>query len=168
MDGNEVLKKIKTHNPQTQVIIISGQEDVATAIDLLKNGAFDYLVKDDETKDRLWNSLLHLQEINSLKQEVEQLKEEVGKKYDLSKSIIGKSDAIKQVCGMIEKAASTNITVSITGETGSGKEVVAKAIHYNSDRGKHPFVALNVAAIPKDLMESELFGHVYSKNALAL
>jgi DNA-binding NtrC family response regulator len=159
MGGDEVLKRIKSQNPDTQVIIISGQEDVATAIDLLKNGAFDYLVKDEDTKDRLWNSLMHLKEINSLKNEVEQLKEEVGKKYDLSKSIIGKSDAIKQVCGLIEKAASTNITVSITGETGSGKEVVAKAIHYNSDRGKHPFIAVNVAAIPKDLMESELFGH---------
>jgi DNA-binding NtrC family response regulator len=159
MDGTEVLKKIKAHNPQTQVIIISGQEDVATAIDLLKNGAFDYLVKDEETKDRVWNSLLHLKEINSLRQEVEQLKEEVGKKYDLSKSIIGKSDAIKKVCGLVEKAATTNITVSITGETGSGKEVIAKAIHYNSDRSKHPFIAVNVAAIPKDLMESELFGH---------
>ncbi len=159
MDGDEVLKKIKSANPQTQVIIISGQEDVATAIDLLKNGAFDYLVKDEETKDRLWNSLLHLQEINSLRQEVEQLKVEVGKKYDLSKSIIGKSDAIQQVCSLVEKAASTNITVSIAGETGSGKEVIAKAIHYNSERGKHPFIAVNVAAIPKDLMESELFGH---------
>ena len=159
IDGNEVLKRIKTQNPETQVIIISGQEDVATAIDLLKNGAFEYLVKDEETKDRLWNSLLHLKEINSLKQEVQLLKEEVGKKYDLSKSIIGKSEAIEQVCGLIEKAATTNITVSITGETGSGKEVVAKAIHYNSDRGKHPFIAVNVAAIPKDLMESELFGH---------
>ena len=159
MDGAEVLKRIRSQNPNTQVIIISGQEDVATAIDLLKNGAFDYLVKDEETKDRLWNSLLHLQEINTLRQEVEQLKEEVGKKYDLSRSIIGKSDAIKQICALIEKAAKTNITVSITGETGAGKEVVAKAIHYNSERGKYPFIAVNVAAIPKDLMESELFGH---------
>src|SRR3954465_13056645 len=158
-DGDEVLKRIKALNPHTQVIIISGQEDVATAIDLLKNGAFEYLVKNDDTKDRLWNSLLHLKEINTLKQEVELLKEEVGKKYDLSKSIIGKSDAIKNVCALVEKAASTNITVSITGETGSGKEVIAKAIHYNSDRSKYPFVAVNAAAIPKDLMESELFGH---------
>jgi DNA-binding NtrC family response regulator len=64
-----------------------------------------------------------------------------------------------KICGLIEKASKTNITVSITGETGSGKEVVAKAIHYNSDRSKKPFVAVNVAAIPKDLIESELFGH---------
>jgi DNA-binding NtrC family response regulator len=73
--------------------------------------------------------------------------------------IIGKSDAIERVFALIEKASKTNITVSITGETGSGKEMVAKAIHYNSDRHKMPFVAVNVAAIPRDLVESELFGH---------
>src|SRR6516225_3544832 len=158
-DGAEVLKKIKEHNPDIRVIIISGQEDVATAINLLKNGAFDYIVKDDDTKDRLWNSILHLREIRNLKEEVESLKTQVGRKYDFSQMIIGKSESIEKVFGMIEKAAKTNITVSITGETGSGKEMVAKAIHYNSDRHKQPFVAVNVAAIPKDLLESELFGH---------
>jgi len=158
-DGAEVLKKIKETNPDTRVIIISGQEDVATAINLLKNGAFDYIVKDDDTKDRLWNSILHLREISNLKQEVETLKTQVGQKYDFSGMIIGKSDAIKKVFALIEKAVNTNITVSITGETGSGKEMVAKAIHYNSARSKLPFVTVNVAAIPKDLIESELFGH---------
>jgi two-component system, NtrC family, response regulator AtoC len=158
-DGAEVLRKIKEYNNHIQVIIISGQEDVATAINLLKNGAFDYIVKDDDTKDRLWNTILHLQEINGLKQEVEHLRKEVGKKYDFSKTMTGNSEAMQKVFGMIEKAAQTNITVSIYGETGSGKEMVAKAIHYNSDRQKKPFVAVNVAAIPKDLIESELFGH---------
>ena len=158
-DGAEVLKKIKEHNPDIRVIIISGQEDVATAINLLKNGAFDYIVKDDDTKDRLWNSILHLREIRNLKEEVEILKSQVGRKYDFSQMILGKSEAIEKVYGLIEKASKTNITVSITGETGSGKEMVAKAIHYNSDRHKLPFVAVNVAAIPKDLIESELFGH---------
>jgi DNA-binding NtrC family response regulator len=158
-DGAEVLKKIREHNPDIRVIIISGQEDVATAINLLKNGAFDYIVKDDDTKDRLWNSILHLREIRNLKEEVETLKNQVGRKYDFSQMIIGKSDAIEKVFALIEKASKTNITVSITGETGSGKEMVAKAIHYNSDRHKMPFVAVNVAAIPKDLVESELFGH---------
>jgi two-component system response regulator AtoC len=158
-DGAEVLKKIKETNPDARVIIISGQEDVATAINLLKNGAFDYIVKDDDTKDRLWNSILHLREISNLKQEVETLKTQVGQKYDFSGMIIGKSEAIKKVFALIEKAVNTNITVSITGETGSGKEMVAKAIHYNSARSKLPFVTVNVAAIPKDLIESELFGH---------
>jgi DNA-binding NtrC family response regulator len=159
MAGDEVLKKIKETSPGIQVLVISGQEDVATAISLLKNGAFDYIVKDDDTKDRVWNALLHLKEINGLRHEVEELKEQVVKKHDFSKFIIGKSDEIMKMCSLIEKASKTNITVSITGETGSGKEVVAKAIHYNSERSKKPFVAVNVAAIPKELLESELFGH---------
>lgn len=159
MDGDQVLKKIKQNYPDAKVIVISGQEDISTAISMLKDGAFDYIVKDDDTKERLWNSLLHLKEIQGLRNEVEVLKEEVSKKYDFTKTIIGTSDSMQKVFNMIEKACKTNITVSITGETGSGKEVVAKAIHYNSDRQKKPFVAVNVAAIPKDLLESELFGH---------
>ena len=159
MDGGQVLRKIKNQYPEMQVIMISGQEDIATAIDLLKHGAFDYIVKNEDTKDRLWNSLLHLREIQGLRKEVETLKEEVGKKYDYSRFLIGNSDPMQKVFTMIEKASKTNITVSITGETGTGKEVVAKAIHYNSERHKKPFVAVNVAAIPKDLIESELFGH---------
>ena len=159
MDGGEVLKKIKAVHPDIQVIIISGQEDVGTAINLLKNGAFDYIVKDDDTKDRVWNSILHLKEIQGLRKEVEDLKTEVGRKYDFSKFLIGKSEPLEKIFFLVEKAARTNITVSISGETGSGKEMVAKAIHYNSDRHKKPFVAVNVAAIPKELLESELFGH---------
>ncbi|MEJ7766852.1 MAG: sigma-54 dependent transcriptional regulator [Chitinophagaceae bacterium] len=158
-DGGEVLKRIKDYRNNIQVVIISGQEDVGTAINLLKNGAFDYIVKDDDTKDRLWNTLLHLREIAGLKQEVEDLRSEVGRKYDFSQMILGKSDAIKKIYLLIEKACKTNITVSVTGETGTGKEVVAKAIHYNSERHKMPFVAVNVAAIPRELIESELFGH---------
>jgi transcriptional regulator with PAS, ATPase and Fis domain len=100
-----------------------------------------------------------LREISNLKQEVETLKTQVGRKYDFSQMILGKSEQIEKVFSLIEKAAKTNITCSVTGETGSGKEMIAKAIHYNSDRHKMPFVAVNVAAIPKDLIESELFGH---------
>jgi two-component system, NtrC family, response regulator AtoC len=159
MDGSEVLKKITEIHPGIRVIIISGQEDVGTAINLLKNGAFEYIVKDDETKERLWNAIKNLKEINGLRKEVEHLKEQVAKKYDYSKFLIGKSDEIEKVFSLIEKASKTNITVSITGETGTGKEMVAKAIHYNSEKNKKPFVAVNVAAIPRDLIESELFGH---------
>ena len=159
MDGSQVLKKIKLQYPDLKVIIISGQEDIRTAVNLLKEGAFDYIVKDEDTNDRLWNAIQHLQEISTLKKEVENLKGELKKQYDFSKTIIGQSDAIKKVFTLIEKAAQTNITVSITGETGTGKEVVAKAIHYHSARSKNSFVAINVAAIPKELLESELFGH---------
>jgi len=158
-DGAGVLRKIKEYNKNIEVIVISGQEDVATAINLLKNGAYDYIVKDDEAKDRLWNTIQHLQERNGLKLEVENLRTEVKRKYDFSTTMIGNSEPMQKVFGMIEKAAQTNITVSIYGETGSGKEMIAKAIHYHSDRQKKPFVAVNVAAIPRDLIESELFGH---------
>lgn len=158
-NGTAVLKRIKDFSRNIQVVMISGQEDVGTAINLLKNGAFDYIVKDDDTKDRLWNAILHLREIAGLKQEVEELRTEVGQKYDFSQMILGKSDAIKRIYALMEKACKTNITVSVTGETGTGKEVVSKAIHYNSDRHKMPFVAVNVAAIPRELIESELFGH---------
>lgn len=159
MDGSEVLKKIREVDPEIRVIIISGQEDIGTAVGLLKSGASDYMVKNEETKDLLWNALLRLKEIDGLRKEVEHLKEQVGKKYDFSKFLIGKSEAMQKVFALAEKATKTNITVSISGETGTGKEMVAKAIHYNSDKHKKPFVAVNVAAIPRDLIESELFGH---------
>lgn len=159
MTGSEVLSKIRQQLPDTAVIIISGQEDVRTAISLLKDGAFDYIVKDEDTQERLWSALMKIAQVSSLKNEVEHLKTEVTQKYDFSKVLIGNSDAMKKVYALIDKASRTNITVSITGETGTGKEVAARAIHYNSERSKKPFVAVNVAAIPKDLIESELFGH---------
>ncbi len=157
--GSEVLDMIKNYNPGIQVVIISGQEDVATAIDLLKKGADDYLVKDDETRNRLWNIISNIRQKISLQQEIEVLKDELGQKYDFSKSLIGNSDSMKRVFTLLDKASRTNITVSITGETGTGGEVAAKAIHYHSDRARRPFVAVNVAAIPRELLESELFGH---------
>ncbi len=158
-NGSKVLKRIKEINSEIDVIIISGQEEITTAVELLKSGAFDYIVKDDDTKDRLWNVLIHLQEIKNLKKEVETLKNELKKTFDFSKVIIGQSTQIMRVFNLIEKASKTNITVSISGETGTGKEMVSKAIHYNSPRQKFPFVAINVAAIPSELLESELFGH---------
>ncbi len=162
-NGKDVLKKIKQQMASLPVIIISGQEDIGTAIELLKSGASDYFVKDDNTKDLLWNAVIRIREHQSLKQEVEQLKEELGHKNEINKLIKGNSPAIQKVFGLIEKAGRTNINVSITGETGTGKEVVAKAIHYYSDRAKKQFVAINMAAIPKELLESELFG--YEKGA---
>ena len=159
MNGDELLLQIREQSPDTKVVVISGQEDVKVAINLLKRGAYDYIVKDEDTKDRLWNVIQHMRENACLKKEIEVLKEEVARKYDFSKTIIGNSISIKRVFALMEKAAKTNITVSVTGETGTGKEVVAKCIHYNSDRKNGPFTAVNVAAIPKDLLESELFGH---------
>jgi DNA-binding NtrC family response regulator len=159
MKGDELYKKIKEINPQVPVIVISSQEDVYVAVNLLKMGVNDYLIKDEATKDLLWNSVVRIRETQSLKKEVEHLREELGQKYSFQKTLIGQSDSLKKVFFMMEKAIKTNINVSITGETGTGKEVVAKAIHYNSDRKKKNFVAVNMAAIPRDLIESELFGH---------
>ena len=162
-NGNELLSFLRKESPNSQVVIVSGQEDITTAVQLLKDGAYDYLVKDDNTKEKIWQAILHIRENLQLKNQIDQLKIEVQKKYDFSKSIKGKSPEIKKVFRLLEKAITNNITVSITGETGTGKEVIAKAIHYNSQRKKEPFVAINVTAIPSELIESELFG--YEKGA---
>lgn len=159
MDGDQVLKRIKEYNKDIQVLAISGQEDISTAIGLLKLGAYDYIVKDEDTRDRLLNIVNNIRKNVELREEVTTLREEIGKKYDFSKAIVGNSAAIKRTFALIEKACKSKITVSITGETGTGKELVAKAIHYNSDRKGKPFVPVNVSAIPKDLIESEMFGH---------
>jgi two-component system, NtrC family, response regulator AtoC len=159
INGVELLKKIKQYNADIPVVVISGQEDVSTAVDLLKKGASDYFIKDDNTKELLWNAVTRIKEHQSLKKEVEDLKEELGQKYDFNKAIKGNSSSMLKIFSLLEKASRTNINVSITGETGTGKEIVAKAIHYNSDRKKKPFIAVNMAAIPRELIESELFGH---------
>lgn len=158
-NGEELLRRIKQESPSTEVVIVSGQNDVSTAISLLKNGAYDYLVKDDDTKERLWKLILQIRERVDLKHELDTLRAEVQNKYNFGKTIIGNSKQIKAVYRLLEKAAETTINVSITGETGTGKEVVAKAIHYNSSLRNGPFVAVNVSAIPRELIESELFGH---------
>ena len=159
MPGEKVLKAIREYNPDISVIIISAQEKIGTAVELLKLGAFDYITKDEEAKDRILNAIKNARNKSSLIKEIDRLKEEITAKYEFEKSIIGNSEAIKKVFALLEKAVKTQITVSISGETGTGKELVAKAVHYNSKRKNKPFVAVNVAAIPKELFESELFGH---------
>ncbi|GAP41964.1 DNA-binding transcriptional response regulator, NtrC family [Lentimicrobium saccharophilum] len=159
MTGLEVLKQIKEFNPDTPVVIVSGQQDVATAIELLKKGAYDYILKDQDTKERMWNIIKNIRENVELRQKIAILEEEIGRKYEVNNLIKGNSPAINKVFILIEKAARTNITVSIYGETGTGKELVAKSIHHASGRRKKPFVAVNVTAIPKELIESEMFGH---------
>lgn len=163
MPGLRLLQKIQEINPEIPVVVISGQEEISVAVDLLKAGARDYIIKGDNTRDLLWNSLLRIRENADLKREVAQLKEQLEDKFSLSKSLIGNSAAMQRVASLVEKAARSSINVSITGETGSGKEMVARAIHFGSERKRKPFVAVNMAAIPKDLLESELFG--YEKGA---
>lgn len=163
MTGDELYKAIRKVDSTVPVVVISSQEDISIAVGLMKMGAADYLVKNDNTKDLLWRSILRIRENVNLKEEVETLKEELGQKYSFENAILGQSPAIKKVFNIMNKAIQTNINVSITGETGTGKELVAKAIHFNGARKKKKFVAVNMSAIPSELVESELFG--YEKGA---
>lgn len=162
-NGEELMQKIKAENPEIEVIIISEQDDIKTAVELLKQGAYDYIVKEKDIRDRLLTTVNNVRKNSHLKERITTLEREVQKKYDFKKTIIGNSPSLERTLSLVEKAINNNITVSITGETGTGKEVVAKAIHYNSPRKNKPFVAVNVAALPADLIESELFG--YEKGA---
>lgn len=157
--GLDLLKEIKNRNEETQVVAISEQEDIEVVVELLKYGAYDYIVKSKDIKERLLNTISNIRKGESLKREIRSLRQEVKKKYKYQNTIIGNSKATQKVYDLIDKAVRTNITVTITGETGTGKELVAKAIHYNSKNADKPFIAVNVAAIPNELIESELFGH---------
>lgn len=159
MPGEKVLSQIRSHDPNINVIIVSAQEKIGTAVELLKLGAYDYITKDHETKDRIINAINNARNKTSLIKQIDFLKKEISEKYDFEKSIIGSSVSIRKIFTLLEKACSTNISVSISGETGTGKELVAKAIHYSSKRKNKSFIAVNIAAIPRDLIESELFGH---------
>ncbi len=163
MKGEEVLRKIKSFNEHIAVIILSGQGDISTAVHLLKEGAYDYITKEGEVKERLRKAVENIKERKELQKELETLRQEVSAQYDFQKTLIGNSRAMHRVFRLLEKAVHTNITVSVYGETGTGKEMVAKAIHYNSLRRDGPFVAVNMGAIPSELLESELFG--YEKGA---
>ncbi len=159
MKGAEVLKKIKELYPELPVVVVSAQEEIGVALELLKEGAYDYIIKNDETKDRIWKVMTNIRDLHELKNKNDELKNEVKAKYSWQSSIIGDSPELRNVFKLIEKVKDSKINVSITGETGTGKEMIAKAVHYNSSRANHPFVAVNVSAIPEGLFESELFGH---------
>jgi len=159
MTGHEVLKEIQKKAPNTHVIIISAQESINTAIELMKDGAYDYIMKAPDTREKLTNIIKNIYNSDQLKQENTRLKDAIKDHYSFRKLIKGNSREIDHVFGLMEKAVQTNISVSICGETGTGKELVAKGIHYNSPRSNKPFVAVNVSAIPDGLVESELFGH---------
>jgi len=159
MQGLEVLKNIKAENEEIQVILISEQSEIDVVVELLKFGAYDYIVKSKDIRERLLNTVQNIRNGVSLKKEIVSLRSEVKKKYSYQNAIIGNNPATQNIFELIEKATRTNISVTLTGETGTGKELVAKAIHYNSPRASKPFIAVNMAAIPRELTESELFGH---------
>jgi two-component system, NtrC family, response regulator AtoC len=157
--GDELLKVLKSKAPDSEIVIVSGQEDINTALAMMRFGVYDYIVKNEETKERLWNAVHHIRNKVTLEDEVKHLRLQIGDKNDLRNMIIGNSEQMNHVFNLISKATTTTINVSLTGETGTGKELVARAIHLNSSRANRPFVAVNATAIPRDLMESELFGH---------
>jgi DNA-binding NtrC family response regulator len=154
MDGVEVLEQMMAINPEIPVIMISGHGDINTAVDCLKKGAFDYLPKPPDL-NRLLSTVRHALEKKTLVQEVKTLKKKVSKKY----TMIGESSGMKELRGLIEKVAPSEARVLITGPNGSGKELVAHQIHEQSARSKNAMVEVNCAAIPSELIESELFGH---------
>jgi DNA-binding NtrC family response regulator len=156
-DGLELLKFSKDMHPDNVVIIITGHGTVNTAVDAMKLGAFDYIikpVKDDLVRLTVVRALAYAR----LKEENVTLRDQLKERYDFGK-MIGYSDCMKKVFESIEKVSSSDSTILITGESGTGKELVAKAIHYNSGRRNQPLITVNCGAIPEELLESELFGH---------
>lgn len=153
IDGIEVLKKIKPTN-QTPVIMISGHGNIDTAVESIKLGAFDFIEKPLDL-NRIILTIKHATEKTSLQETTEHLSESISSKYKM----IGHSKALEKVKNIIDKVAPTDARVLITGDNGTGKELVARQIHENSTRKLNPFIDVNCAAIPSELIESELFGH---------
>jgi DNA-binding NtrC family response regulator len=157
MDGITVLKRIREVDATVPVIMLTATRMVKTAVEAMKLGATDYLSKPFEIEEL---KLIIEKAITAkdLEQEVKYLRSEITRRYSF-KSIIGKSREMQEVYAKIEQIADTRTTVLITGESGTGKELVARALHYNSTRKEKPFIAINCAALPETLIESELFGH---------
>jgi len=157
MDGIELLENIRAVNSEIPVIVMTAYATVEKAVKAMKKGAFDYVTKPFQNEE-LKITVRKAIDLYKLKRENLNLRHEVSRKYQFG-NIIGKSPAMLKLYEMIEKVADTKATVLITGETGTGKELVAKAVHYNSPRKNNAFVSVNCAAIPETLLESELFGH---------
>ncbi|MCS4165934.1 Nitrogen assimilation regulatory protein [compost metagenome] len=158
-DGNgvETAKLIKERYPIVEIILLTAYGNIPDGVRAIKNGAFEYITKGDDN-NRIIPLLYKASEKVALARRVQQLEKRLGDKLSFDK-IIGKSSAIKAAIGMAQKVAVTNTTVLLTGETGTGKEVFAQAIHQASSRRERSFVAINCAAFTKDLLENELFGH---------
>lgn len=158
MDGIEVLKQLKQRQAHIPVIMITAHGSVETAIKAMKLGAYDYVQKPFEPEEIGFVIERACRESNLLK-DIHRLRQEVQKEYDFS-NIIGTSSPMKKLFDRMRKAADTKGTILITGESGTGKELIAKAIHFNSSRRDKAFVVVDCSAIPSNLLESELFGHI--------
>ena len=155
MDGVEVLERVKKLKPEIPMVMISGHGDLDTAVNTMRLGAFDYISKPPDL-NRLLNTVRNALDRKELVVENKRLKKKVSKNYEM----IGESKEIAHIKDMIEKVAPTDARVLITGANGTGKELVAHWLHEKSDRSKAPMIEVNCAAIPSELIESELFGHV--------
>ncbi|MFQ6083660.1 MAG: sigma-54-dependent transcriptional regulator [Candidatus Aminicenantia bacterium] len=158
ISGIDVLSEIKKSLPQTEVIIMTAYGSVKNAVEATKLGAYDYLEKPVDNEELLL-IISRALEVKRLTRQVEELKSELSARYHFS-NIIGTSGKMNSVFQLMEKIAKVDGTVLITGESGTGKELVARAIHFNSPRKDSPFVVVNCGAVPKDLIESEFFGHI--------
>jgi DNA-binding NtrC family response regulator len=154
MDGIEVLEKLMENSPDVPVIMISGHGSIETAVEALKKGAYDFIEKPLEL-NRLLVTIRNALERKDLVVETKKLKRKVSKTYEM----VGESQAIRKIKEMIDRVAPTDARVLITGDNGTGKELVARWLHEKSQRAGHPFIEVNCAAIPSELIESELFGH---------
>ena len=158
MNGIELLDRIKQMDDEAMVVMITAYSSVETAIAALRRGAYDYITKPFINEDILQTARNALRQ-RDLFRENRYLRRELRQKYQFD-NIIGRSDALTNVLKLIEKISGTNSSVLIQGESGAGKELIAKAIHYSSPRADQPFIAINCAALPESLLESELFGYV--------
>lgn len=155
MDGLQVLEKLRSQDPEAVVVMISGHGTVDAAVQATRAGAYDFLEKPLDS-DRLLVTLRNALEVRGLSRSVRELRDETSERY----RIVGRSEAIRGLLERVERVAPTDSRVLITGENGTGKELVARALHAGSPRSEGPFVEVNCAAIPSELIESELFGHV--------
>src|SRR6266542_3297925 len=158
-DGLAVLRRVREIAPQTLVLLITAYASVETAVEALRRGAHDYILKPLILEDVL-GKIGRLFEHRQLAWESQMLRQELEARYDFEQMIIGQSQAMREILGLIRKVAPTNSNVLITGESGVGKEVVARAIHHYSHLHDKLFLPVNCGAIPGELLESQLFGHV--------
>jgi two-component system nitrogen regulation response regulator GlnG len=157
VSGLELLSRFLEERPGTMVIIMTAETSMKNAVEAMKRGAYDYITKPFDL-DALDGIIYKAQKASEVSEEVIRLKEEIKDHYQLDRAIIGTSRPMQEVYKVLGKVAPSDVTVLITGESGTGKELVARAIHFNSPRLGKPFLALNCAAIPRELLESELFG----------